>query len=323
MSKILITGGAGFLGYFLAKSLSEDKSNRITIIDNLSRGRMDEEMNRLLDKKNVIMVNGDLTDINQVRSLDKDYEYIFHLAAVIGVRNVMNEPDKVLRINAISTLNLFEYAKELKHIKRVLFSSTSEVYSGTHKHFGIKIPTDESVPLAINDVSLPRTTYALSKIYGESAAFAYGEKYGIPFTIVRYHNVYGPRMGFDHVIPETFVKIKTDSSIDVPSPGHTRAFCYVDDAVEFTTRAVLIENGQGQVLHIGDPREEIKIKELVIKIAGIMGKVVSIKELPDTVGSPSRRCPDISKAIMIAGYNPQVSLEDGLRKTYEWYKNKI
>lgn len=323
MSKILITGGAGFLGYFLAKSLSEDKSNRLTIVDNFSRGLMDKEMSRLLEKVNVTLVNGDLTDINHVRSLDKDYEYIFHLAAVIGVKNVMKEPDKVLRINAISTLNLFEYAKELKHIKRVLFSSTSEVYSGTHKHFGIKIPTDESVFLAIDDVSAPRTTYALSKIYGESAAFVYGEKYDIPFTIIRYHNIYGPRMGFDHVIPETFVKIKKDSSVEVSSPGHTRAFCYVDDAVEFTIRAALRENGQGQVLHIGNPQEEIKIKELVIKIAEIMGKVVSIKELPDTAGSPSRRCPDISKAVMITGYNPQVSLEDGISKAYEWYRDKI
>lgn len=323
MSKILITGGAGFLGYFLAKSLSEDKSNRLTLVDNLSRGLMDKEMSRLLEKGNVTLVNGDLTDINQVRSLDKDYEYIFHLAAVIGVKNVMKEPDKVLRINAISTLNLFEYAKELKYIKRVLFSSTSEVYSGTHKHFGIKIPTDESVFLAIDDVSAPRTTYALSKIYGESAAFVYGEKYGIPFTIIRYHNIYGPRMGFDHVIPETFVKIKKDSSVEVSSPGHTRAFCYVDDAVEFTIRAALRENGQGQVLHIGNPQEEIKIKELVIKIAEIMGKSVSVKELSDTSGSPSRRCPDISKAVMITGYNPQVSLEDGLSKAYEWYRDKI
>ena len=142
MSKVLITGGAGFIGFSLAKKLSENKNNNITIVDNLWRGKMDAELQMLLGQQNVRFIQGDLTDPKFLSQLDKDYEYVYHLAAVIGVKNVMQYPDKVLYINAISTINLFEYTKSLRHLKKIFFSSTSEVYTGTLKHFTVNIPTE-------------------------------------------------------------------------------------------------------------------------------------------------------------------------------------
>lgn len=323
MSRVLITGGAGFIGYHLAKRISSDSVNEITLADNMSRGEIDSEFNGILMRKNVRLERGDLTDPKFFTQLDKDYEYIYHLAAIIGVKNVMEHPDKVLSVNAVSTLNLFDYARSIKGLKRIFFSSTSEVYAGTLKHFGIKVPTDENVALAIEDISVPRTSYALSKIYGESTGLVYGIKYGIPVTIGRYHNIYGPRMGFWHVIPETFMKIHNSATIGVPSPGHTRAFCFIDDAVELTIRACENKNTLNEVVNIGNSKEEISIKDLVMKIAKIMGKKVVIKELPDTIGSPARRCPDTSKIERLTGYAAAVSLEDGIRKTYGWYKERI
>lgn len=323
MSKVLITGGAGFIGYFLAKRLSEDKNHNVTIIDNLSRGRMDADLQKLLDKKNVDFIQGDLIDSQLLLQLDRDYEYIYHLSAIIGVKNVMQNPDKVLSVNALSTLNVFGYAKNVKTLKKIFFSSTSEVYTGTLKHFSIAVPTDENVPLTIEDISADRTTYALSKIYGESIAFVYGRKYDMPVTIGRYHNIYGPRMGYAHVVPEMFRKISRNNVIDVPSPNHTRAFCFIDDAVEFTIRACENVNTTNEILNIGNSKEEISVKNLVVKIANIMDKDITINELPDTLGSPVRRCPDTSKIEGITEYSPVVLLKEGIRKTYEWYKDKL
>ncbi|MDP8230761.1 MAG: GDP-mannose 4,6-dehydratase [Candidatus Gorgyraea atricola] len=323
MNKILITGGAGFIGYFLAKRLSEDSNNYITILDNLSRGKMDLDMERLVEKENVEFIQADLTDQKMFLNLSNNYNYIYHFAAIIGVKNVLKDPDKVLRVNAVSTLNVFEYAKKIKDIKRVFFSSTSEIYAGTLKRFTISIPTGEDVPLAIEDISAYRTTYALSKMYGESIALVYAKKYGIAVTIGRFHNVYGPRMGFDHVIPETFIKINKSNKVDVPSQNHTRAFCFIHDAIEATIKACTSENTKNEILHIGNPKEEISIKELVLKIAHIMDKKITINELLDTPGSPVRRCPDTSKVERLTGYSPVILLEKGILDTYKWYKEHL
>ena len=323
MSRILIAGGAGFIGYHIASALSADPQNEITIIDDLSRGNEDSDLKKLLQRENVEFISADLTDQKTFDALRRDYEYIYHLAAVIGVKNVNKDPDKVLRVNALSMINILEYAKGLKGLPRIVFSSTSEVYAGTLKHFGITIPTDEKVTIAIEDISSSRSTYAVSKIFGESAAFAYSGKYGIPVTIVRYHNVYGPRMGFAHVIPETFVKILSSPNVEVPSLHHTRAFCYVDDAVEATIKAAESSRTEGEILHIGNSREEISVGDLVVRIGAVMGRNITIKGLPETPGSPSRRCPDITKAADLIAFSPKISLAEGLARSYAWYKDKI
>jgi len=323
MSKILITGGAGFIGYFLAKRLSEENDNHITVIDNLSRTDFDEELRELFEKSNVDFILGDLTDAKVLNTLVADFDYIYHLSAIIGVKNVLNNPEKVLRVNSISTLNLFEYAKEVKNLKKVFFASTSEVYSGTVRHFSIDIPTSEDVPIAIEDIYSDRSTYAISKIFGESTCLVYGKKYNIPVVIGRFHNVYGPRMGFAHVIPEMFAKMSKDNVIDVLSPNHTRAFCFIDDAVELTIRSSEKSKINNEILHIGNPCEEIKIKDLVVKIAEIMNKEIVVNECNDTPGSPKRRCPDTKKIESLTGYKAKTKLADGIRLAYGWYKDKL
>ena len=250
MKKILITGGAGFVGFSLATELSNDPNIQLTLIDNLDRGRNDKDFEELLKKDSVNFINSDVTNFETFTSLDKDYDYIYHLAAVIGVRNVKENPDKVLYVNAISTLYLLEFARECKNLKKIFFSSTSEIYAGTQVHYGIDVPTSEDVNLTLMDIKSSRTSYMLSKMYGESIMFNYGNKYNIPFTIGRYHNVYGPRMGFMHVVPEMFTKIKNSSEIDVASATHTRAMCYIDDAIEMTILACESEKTKNEILNI-------------------------------------------------------------------------
>ena len=231
----------------------------------------------------------------------------------------------MLEVNALSTLNIFNYARTVNNrLRRLLFSSTSEVYSGTLRHYGIALPTPETVPLCVDDITAPRTSYALSKMYGEAVAFAWRNVHRVPVTVVRYHNVYGPRMGFRHVIPQTFVKIRDSKGvIEVPSPTHTRAFCYVQDAVEATILCAERDQAEGQIVHIGSSQEEIAIRDLIHRIAAAMGTTVSISELPDTPGSPARRCPDTSALQRLTGFSAKVSLDEGLRSTYAWYENRL
>jgi UDP-glucose 4-epimerase len=325
MPNILITGGAGFIGQAISRALSDNPNNFITLVDNFARGRVDADLQAVLDRPNVTFLEGDVTDAAFFASLPDNFEYIYHLAAVIGVRNVMEKPDKVLYVNAISTLLLFEYAKRLPNLKRVLFSSTSEIYAGTLKHFGITVPTPETEPLTLDDITSPRTTYMLSKMYGESICFNYGKLYNIPFTVVRFHNVYGPRMGFLHVVPEMFIKIRDNDggTIDVASPTHTRAFCYIDDAVKSTILVTGHAQTQGEIINIGNAEQEIAIRDLVKTIAKVMGKNISLNELPDTPGSPARRCPDTSKIKALTGFAPTVALEDGITRMYAWYADKL
>ena len=323
MKKVLITGAAGFVGFHLARQLSARNTYELLLVDNLHRGRMDPALQRLLDREHVEFIKADLTEPSAFEQLPLDVDYVYHLAAVIGVQNVLEHPDRVLFVNATTTLNLFEWAKRCTQLKKILFSSTSEIYAGTLKHFGIDIPTPENVPLVLADITEARTTYALSKMYGESICHNYGRKYDIPSTIVRYHNVYGPRMGFKHVIPEMFVKIGAQPNIQVASPEHTRAFCYIDDAVEMTILLCEHEAATGETYHVGNQEQEIKIRDLVKEVANTMERPITIQEMADTPGSPTRRCPDTRRVQALTGYTPQIPLADGIRRTYSWYKNKL
>lgn len=323
MSKILITGGAGFIGFFLARKLAQKPENRITLLDNLSRGANDEEFESLCAQSNVRFVQGDLASGEIFAELERDYEYVYHLAALVGVKNVNDAPDRVLSVNIRSTLNLFEALRSFYRLRKVFFSSTSEVYAGTFAHFAANVPTAETVPLAVTDITSARATYAISKICGESICFSYGEKYGIPFVIGRYHNVYGPRMGWAHVIPEMFAKIRDVTELKVDSPGHSRAFCYIDDAVEFTVRITQQFSGTADIFHIGNASQEIRIKDLVRKIANVVGKDIFIEPGNDIPGSPHRRCPDTSKVEEITGYRACVSLDEGIEETYRWYRDRL
>ncbi len=319
MNKVLITGGAGFLGYAVAKRLSEDPACEVVLVDNLFRGRVDADFEVLLKRKNVRFIEGDLTMLVTFATLPTDFNYVYHFAAVVGVKNVIEQPDRTLLVNALSTLYLYEYLKNCGALRRVIFSSTSEVYAGTLKHFGVPVPTPEVVPLCLDDISSSRSTYALSKMYGESVALNYERRHHVPSTIVRYHNIYGPRMGVLHVIPEMMHKICSHNVIDVASPSHTRAFCYVDDAVEATLLLATQAAACGEIFHVGNPYEEICIRDLVHGMAKILGKQCELCEGQNAPGSPQRRCPDISKLVRLTGFHPKVKLDEGLRRTCAWY----
>ena len=321
--KILITGAAGFVGAHLASVLSEDAANQLTLVDNFERGRQDDDLTRLLERLNVRLITADLSTPDGFADLGEGYDHVYHLAAIIGVQNVMSRPYDVVRINALTTLHLLDWMRAGGG-KKLLFSSTSEAYAWTQQFYPLPIPTPEDVPLALTDLTQPRSSYAGSKIFGELAVIHGCAGADLPFVIVRFHNVYGPRMGFEHVIPELFGRaLDGQNPLVVYSAHHRRAFCYISDAIAALSAAMTGDRANGATLNIGNSDAEVSIGELaqsVLKKVGGDTKIEPQHAAHDPIG---RRCPDISRARELLDWQPQIALDEGLDLTYQWYKPRL
>jgi UDP-glucose 4-epimerase/UDP-glucuronate decarboxylase len=317
--RILITGGAGFVGYHLAKQLAEEDADHIALLDNFSRGHSDRELSELSARSNVNLVTGDLCEPSTWASLEGGYDEVFHLAAVIGVKNVLDRPQDVIRTNALSTLYLLDWLAAGGG-KKVLFSSTSEAYAWTQQFHELPIPTPEDVPLSLTDLADPRSSYAGSKIFGELAVTQVCRALEKRFVIVRYHNVYGPRMGSEHVIPELFKRATAGQDpLTVYSANHRRAFCYVSDAVEATVAAMRVPAADGATINIGNDREEVVIGDLAERILALANLRVDIAPKQAANDPIERRLPDLSRARSLLAFDPRVGLDEGLRLTLDWY----
>ena len=319
MKKVLLLGGAGFIGFSIAKYLAQKGIYKITIADNFFRadGKIDSSLQSLIDKYDIRIISADFTESHHYQKLEKDYNYVYMLASVVGVDYVNEMPHEIIRINTALIYNTLEWLKS-SECGKVLFTSTSECYAGTIEAFDYKIPTPEYVPLTIQNITHPRFTYAVTKMLGESGFIQYSKKLGFDCTIVRYHNVYGQRMGFKHVIPHLAQRfLNGENPFKIYGADQTRAFNHIDDAVNGTVLA-MERGGNGEIYHIGT-QEEITIKELIQytgELMGFNGEYVDAQTYP---GSVARRCPDISKAKKDLGYDPKVNWKDGLKVTIEWY----
>jgi len=320
--KVLITGGAGFIGGHLANRLLQSDSVHVDLLDNFSRGVHDPFLDTLTAKPNVGIIERDLLQHGALDDLDDDYTHIVHLAAIVGVVHVLNRPYEVLRKNEGMMFAALDLAHRQKKLERFVFASTSEIVAGTLLAYGVDIPTPETTPICVPDPSDVRHTYLLSKLYGEALC----HHSGLPFTCVRPHNVYGPRMGLVHVVPELAKKVlalEEGGELEVFSADHKRTFCYVDDAVEIMTRLMTGgEDCQG-VFNLGTQDPEVTIREVAQAVVDKIGKPVKLVDGPVMTGSPTRRCPNMSKTTSACGYTSQVSLAEGVSKTLDWYDNNI
>jgi len=318
--RILISGGAGFIGFHLASGFAHEENSEVVLLDNLSRGRVDDELARLLRLPNVRFVEGDVTDPSVWSSLPGPFDEIYHLAAIIGVRRVLSDPHEVTRVNTLGTLAALEWFSTQPD-GRLLLASTSEVYAWTGQILDLPIPTPEDVPLALTNLRDPRSAYAGSKMLGELAVTQYCRKFEKEFTIVRYHNVYGPRMGQEHVIPELYQRTQDgEAPLTVYSAHHRRAFCYVSDAVDGTVLAMRSSTGVGQTFNLGN-EEEVEIADLARRILRWAGRSVEIEPASAENDPIERRCPDTSRARQLLGYAPAVCLDVGLDRTLTWYRD--
>ena len=298
-----------------------DSDYQIDLLDNFSRGVNDQHLINLVENERVKLINSDLFESATIEQINHDYAFIFHLAAVIGVQHVLKAPYDVLTKNFVLLQNALEIARQQNKLERFIFASTSEVYAGTLNHYGLEFPTPESTPFTIGNLHKARSTYMLSKIYGEAMCL----NSDMPVTIIRPHNFYGPRMGLSHVIPELMQKVinSDEGLINVYSVKHKRTFCYIKDAVQMIKLLAESDQTIGKSYNIGNDDEEITMGELAEKIIGLIGKNVKIKPQPATPGSPKRRCPSIIKLKETISYTKQYPLKKGLLETFNWYNANV
>jgi len=319
--KIIITGGAGFIGYYLAKKLLK-KNFQVIIWDNLSRGKYDIHFKNLIKNKNIKFVKKDLS--KKITSNIKGVKYIFHLAGSVGVQNINQNPLDAFLNNILTCKNIVRFNSKIKGKSKIILFSTSEVYSPLIKKNKVKFPIKEVNDIIIENKVIPRDSYYLSKIFNEKLVQLSKSNY----LIIRPHNIYGPRMGYSHVIPELIKKLflekkKITKKSLVFSPHHQRAFCYIDDAVEQIVSLTLNPKTNNQIFNIGNMNQEIKIIDLAKKLKNLVFQKSNLVRGGVTKGSPIRRVPNMKKTIKKTKINNFTNIDKGLLQTVRWYLNDI
>lgn len=320
--KILITGGAGFIGSHLANRLSKE-GHEIVIIDNFFRSEHDADLKVILGRPNVSLIQLDLTKLESWDNVGVGYDEVYHLASINGTELFYTIPHEVLRIGVATTMNVLEWFRSTNGKKdaKILYTSSNEAYSGALEAFGqLAMPTPEEAPLVISDPYNPRWSYAGQKLIGELFFIHYANAYDFRMSIVRPHNFFGPREGYKHVIPDVIERIKARvDPFPIFGADDTRSFCYIDDAVEAMQMVMESTKTDGGTYHIGTHRETV-IKDLIENIFDIMEwrpKELDIKSSP--AGSVKRRLGDTSKIKRDTGWEAKTELEDGLRTMIDWY----
>ena len=261
--------------------------------------------------------NLDLKKINN-KKLPKKIDILYHLAAINGTKLFYDMSYELCKSNILSSINIFDLTSKVK-IKKIVFSSSSEVYADTIKFGLLKLPTNEENPVAFSVPTSSRYSYAISKFVGEFLLNEISKQFKIPISIIRYHNIYGPRMGYNHVVPALIKKISNNKkTILLPGYNETRAFCYINDAIIATHKIALSKKTNNKIIHVGNQREETKIIELAKKIMILMKSKKYFKK-SSLESSVKRRLPDVTKMKKLINYECKTTLKDGLIKTVNWY----
>lgn len=300
MRNILITGGAGFIGSCLAEKLIEDKNNFVVIFDNLSTGFLEKLPQK---SANWHFIKGDCNEYQDISKvmLYYNFDFIFHYAAVVGVQRTQENPCKVLH-DLEGFRNILNLAK-LSNVKRVFFSSSSEVYG-------------EPVSFPQNEVTTPlnsRVPYAVVKNAGEAFLRSYHKEYGLNYTIFRFFNTYGPKQSKDFVISRFIYKALHNEPISIFGDGlQTRTFCFIDDNLEACCKIAYDNLFINDVINIGNDNETtiLDLAKMIIRLTNSKSEIIHLPPLKE--GDMSRRLPDVSNMKSLLN-RPLTSLEDGIK----------
>ena len=305
--KVLVSGGAGFIGSTLVRELIKEKAN-VIVLDNFTSGDL-VNIEEVEDK--IEIINGDIrdNDLNKIIKKNK-VDYIFNLAAFPFIPECYDKPQEFFDVDARGVLNIMLAAKEAG-VKRVLQYSTSEVY-GTAKY----VPMDENHP------TLPCSTYAVSKLAADRLCFTLHHEHNIPVIILRQFNVYGPRITQPYVIAEVIKQLSKSNKVRLGNINARRDFTYVTDAARGAIELMKCDVAVGEVVNMGSGKDW-SIKELAEMVGSLMGyKSVEIEVIEKRLRplDVERLQADYSKMNKLTGWKPAIELKEGLKKTIDWFK---
>ena len=317
--RILITGGAGFIGSNLADVLMAE-GHEITVLDNLSVGKVSNIAHHL-ESDRFHFVNDSILNLTTLERLIRQVDLIYHLAAVVGVKYVVEDPLKAIVTNVRGTENVLEFA--FKYWVRTVVASSSEIYGKS-----TKVPLHEDSDRLLGSTTVGRWSYSDAKAIDEYFALAYAKK-GLPISVVRYFNAYGPRLdprGYGSVIAKFMSQAMRDEPITVYDDGRqTRCFTYILDTVRGTILTATRSEASGKVFNIGSNRET-SVNELAETIKKLTNSSSEIVHLPyesvygEDFEETRRRVPDVERARDVLGFEALTPLEDGLGKTLAWFR---
>ena len=311
MSKIVVTGGAGFIGSHIAEKLAKN-GHEIVIVDNLddyySIDLKKRNIDIVLNSGEASFINADVTDLKSMNEIiDSTVDYVYHEAAQAGVRISVEDPFKPNNVNVVGTLNVLKASFDAG-VKKVINASSSSVY-GKVKY----LPFDEQHP------TQPVSPYGVSKLAAEHYCRVFYEVYGLPTTSLRYFTVYGPRMRPDLAISIFTRKMMNGEPITIFGDGEkTRDFTYIDDIVDANTRLLDNKAIDGKVLNVGSGNR-ISVNDLVENLSAIIGTEFDIKYTKSQKGDAENTLADVNLAKELIGYEPDFAIEKGLEKFVEWF----
>jgi UDP-glucose 4-epimerase len=315
---VLITGGAGFLGSHLAEAWLE-RGEHVTVLDLAP----DLKVRHLKDQARFRMIRESVLNRDILDGLVRWADVVYHLAAVVGVEHYVGDPYQVLSVNINGTHDVL--ASAFRHGKKVVFSSTSEVYGRS-----TRVPFDEDGDRVLGSTAIDRWCYSTSKAAGEHFCFAFA-RMGLPVVVLRYFNVYGPRldaMDRGRVVTIFMGQLLRGEPLTVIGDGRqTRTFTYVDDAVRATVQAGLRPEAVGHAINVGS-EHEISIRDLAVLMVEVSGSTSPVIFVPQEAvydrgyEDIPRRVPSVKRMHDLLGVRAEVPLVDGLRRTIEWFKRQ-
>lgn len=313
--KVLVTGGAGFIGSHLVENLLKMK-NKVIVVDNLV---YTNKIHHLEKHRNLFLYKEDVRNMEAVNKIAEGVDVIFLLASLVGVEDTYKHPLEVLDVEIKGTVNVIEATLANSNVKRIVFASSSEVYGDA------QLPMKEGGPLQ------PKCTYAHAKLIGEALCEAYHQEFGIEYTCLRYFNVYGPRQDNRFVIPRFVERISQGKPPLIYGTGdQVRDFTYIDDAVNMTMLAATKPSAKCEIINIGTG-VGTTIVDLVTTILKTLKKhsIIRPKFISYDQKRPKKievfnRVADISKTVKLLNYKPKTNLQEGIKMyTEEYFSKKV
>jgi nucleoside-diphosphate-sugar epimerase len=311
---VVITGGAGFIGSGLAERICEN--NRITLFDNMHRDAVGGS--GLLDHPNIELVKGDVLIAEQLDPVIRAADIVVHMASIAGVDTVMQNPTLTMRVSLIGTINALQAAYDGGRCERFIDFSTSEVFG----KYAYKVAEGDATSLGA--VGEARWTYAVSKLATEHLALSYYKQFGLPTVSIRPFNIFGPRQVGEGAVHHFINRAIRNEPLTIHGDGsQIRSWCYIDDIVDGVVATLEGEASLGHAFNIGNPRSTLTIYHLAQLIVQLAGSSSEINFQPMDRTDVELRIPNIDKARSLLGFQPAINLEEGLRRTIEWYRGQM